>query len=285
MLLVAIDEAALAAQLGPIVEASVREAHIEKKSFSQATSEFGKAILKHFSITWETKKLTNPGNAPSFTNFNWDVEFKSGGVTVTKENEVAHMADARLHLTSVLSLASYTLFDDSSDFKLELVDVHKDPPFSLECKGKRASGGTDLVLKCMGQVVAPIELKTSRAALNSVQLVLELVAASRISQYGQGVAALGTDLQVPLGKWHIAYFAKRNKIRVDQYTSPDLALVEFKRLVLSCPKRGHELQPLNVITETGGDSEGEGEEKTHSGPYVLLSLFVEFMSRPSTSFI
>ena len=146
---------------------------------------------------------------------------------------------------------------------------------------KRSSSSSSLIPL---HLVAPIELKTRRAKLNPVQLVLELVAASRMSKYGQGVVVLGTDLQVPTGKWYVAFFPKQNRIYVNDYTSPDVALERFSELVLSCKTRGEKLQTLQGIAEED-DDDGAGEEEKNIGvslpSFSILCLFL-IVSQQST---
>jgi hypothetical protein len=146
--------------------------------------------------------------------------------------------------------------------KLELTDVHKKNIFiNLETKNHVASGDTDLALTMRNddgetslgeRLVSPIELKTKVAPISKMQLVFEIVAASRVSKFKQNVVGLGTDLQAGEScKWSVVYFVEKDKIVIKNFKSPVQALEFFVQRVLLC-------KTLSAISEKG-DDEGDGD--------------------------
>jgi len=210
----------------------------EKRSMSKANKEFSTSLLQGLGISW----ARTPGNKDAGTQlqFSWD-----GGEEVCTPKAVTKLKD-ELCLDNI----------QGDTRSVEVVDVHKVPLCPLRACGKEAPGQTDIAIRfqdlqhddqaALAFVIGMVELKTTMYQLNFFQQLLELVAMSRMSNYGQSVVLLGTDLNT---KWEVLCFDTPNHVVCQQFSFGSVALAFFKEKLLSVHSRKQALQPLASIAD------------------------------------
>jgi len=227
----------------------------EKKSMSSANCEFATPLLHGLGITW----MRAPGNVETGkknSSFSWD-----GGEEERTENAISTLATC---------IGSVVVDQDSR--KIEFQDVGNKNLLKLKACRKESSGQSDVAIRFkdlqhddqadFAFVIGIVEFKTDKAPLKFFQQLLELVAMSRISEYGQGLALLGTDLNT---KWEVVFFDKRDHITVQAFEFGTVAIKFFREKLQSVHARVEDLSRLSPVAEMAGLHLSTGQEQDLRG--------------------
>lgn len=216
----------------------LQSSQTEVMSMSDATNNFASPLLAGLGITWSRAD----GNTEFGQNFNfsWD-----GG-------EVARTGEAIKKLKTLFGEISV----ENDIRQLEFFDAHTRYLVPLTACHKKARGKTDAVIRfkeilvddqaAFAYVISVTEFKTMTADLQLFQELLELVAMSRMSKYGQAVVLLGTDLN---SKWQVCYFDRLDHITCQSFQYGSVALDFVKKMLHSVHQRTANLLPLPSIPE------------------------------------
>jgi hypothetical protein len=212
--------------------------HTEKKPMSEATQTFSTELLNGLGLGW-TIADSNQTHGQNYL-FSWQ-----GG-------EVKRTRQAIRKLQELLGDFSVT----ADERALQFVDVHSSSLVPLKANGKEANGQTDAVIRFsetlvddqahFAFVIGMVEFKTTQSDLKLYQQLLELVAMSRVSKYGQGVVLLGTDLNA---KWQVCFFDMSNHITCQTFKHGSVALSFFRDKMCSVHQRAHNVLQLLSIPE------------------------------------
>jgi len=238
--------------------AAVRDSNMEKVSMSNATRDFTTALLEGLDLKW-VQVAGNTENGENFS-FSWQ-----GG-------EEKCTRSAIVKLQGIMGKVLVSGDDRQVDFR----DVRSRSLHTLRACGKESTGQTDVVitfkehqhsdLAKFAFVIGIVELKTDKAELKGCQQLLELVAMSQMSQYGQGVALLGTDLN---SKWEVLYFDNPDHITVQAFQFGSVAISFFREKLQSMPLRLENLKQashvLPPVAEMGGLHIASGREQDLGG--------------------
>jgi len=239
-------------------QAVVLDSNIEKVSMSHATREFTTALLEGLDVKW----VQIAGNTEKGKNFSFSWE---GG----EEHCTRRAIDKMRSL-----FCKFSVLGD--DRQVDFRDVRSRNLHTLRACGKESTGQTDVAITLkelqhsdlakFNFVIGIVELKTDKAELKGCQQLLELVAMSQMSQYGQGVALLGTDLNK---KWEVLYFDKPDHITVQAFRFGSVAIMFFREKLKYVSVRMENLRKarhvLPPVAEMGVLHIASGEEQDLGG--------------------
>jgi len=220
------------------LRSAIEDDKTEKQSMSKVSKTFCEPLLQGLGVSWSRAS----GNVDEGQNstFSW-----SGGEEVCT-------IKAMEQLCELLDFGNVP----SDTRKVEFVDARKTPLQPLKASHKECNGQTDIAIRfedlqhddeaTFAFVIGLVELKTDKCKLNFYQLVLELIAMSRMSEFGQCIALLGTDLNE---KWEVLYFDKANHIICQPFLHQTQAIPFFKEKLVSIHRRVAEFVPLASIAE------------------------------------
>jgi hypothetical protein len=231
----------------------------QSKSFSGADVPFAKALLADYQWSYTKSSVSGLLLDP----FSWKMTDDG------KEDEAARTDDAVKHLSTNLSLSK--IFNGEEDSEVEIVNVCQTHMWPLTYNHNTARGKTDLAVREKSAAVPPnflsfamglAELKTSSASIKEAQVVFELVSASRMSKYEQGVVILATDLNT---KWWVAWFDDVNRIIIRTFLGGTVALSFFKDKLENAFMRASTLKQQLTAKQLPSISKDHGGNSGYGG--------------------
>jgi len=233
---------------------------------SDATGDFTKSLLHDLGVKWD--QVTSNTDAGTNCTFKW---------TDGEEKCTVQAIEALENHVGQINVQGDTR-------KVEFVDVRKRNLVTLRAGCNECPGQTDVVIRFdelqhsdlaeFAFVIGMVELKTDKAKLKSCQQLLELVAMSHMSQHGQGVVLLGTDLNA---KWEVLFFDNPDHITVQAFKFGSVALKFFQEKLQSVHARVDELKLLSAESGMGRlhlsperEQDLEGFDPTDEGTQVRL---------------
>ena len=203
------------------------------KPMSEASMTFAEAILDGFGFRYSVDPIVKePGSTADPPAYSWKVVDKDA--VVWKKGEHSGTAGAR-------DWAHTHLLGGDETFGLKVVSGALLP--MVKANRRSASGKGDMAIgnaedMKLGEEYlfanGLIELKTDEYPLKTGQNLLELLALSKISRFGTGVALLATDCNT---KWETFHFSGSRAIRRKIYKHGRKAWEDFMHLLKSPENR------------------------------------------------
>jgi len=239
------------------IQSAVRDLDTQKVSMSNASGQFAAELLADLGLKWDIVACNVQDGENS--SFSWD-----GGEEACTPRAITQIETAMRELAV-----------DGDKREIEFRDVRKNDLLTLKVGRKVSPGQTDVTIGLkeprhsdgaeFAFVIGMVELKTDKANLKSFQQLLELVAMSRVSQFRQGVALLGTDLNT---KWEVLFFDKRDHITVQPFQFGTVAIQFFQEKLQCVNTRVEDLKRLSAVSEIGDlhlSAEGEQDLRGFGG--------------------